>query len=99
MEIWPDIMSTMPIFALSKFYSRQLFYNSLVCTFRLPDNVSLEEGAILEPLSVGVHACRRANVTVGSLVLVLGAGPIGLVSLLAAKAFGASKVIITGRFL
>lgn len=62
----------------------------------MPDNVSLEEGAILEPLSVGVHACKRAGVTVGSVVLVLGAGPIGLVSLLAAKAFGASKVLITG---
>lgn len=64
----------------------------------MPDNVSLEEGAILEPLSVGVHACRRAGVTVGSVVLVLGAGPIGLVSLLAAKAFGASKVIISGKY-
>lgn len=64
---------------------------------RLPDHVSLEEGAILEPLAVGVHACKRAGVTVGSTVLVLGAGPIGLVSLLAAKAFGASQVIITGK--
>lgn len=63
----------------------------------MPDNVSLEEGAILEPLSVGVHACKRAGVTVGSTVLVLGAGPIGLVSLLAARAFGASKIIITGK--
>lgn len=62
---------------------------------RLPDNVSLEEGAILEPLSVGVHACKRANVTVGSVALILGAGPIGLVTLLSAKAFGASKVLIT----
>lgn len=57
----------------------------------------MEEGAILEPLSVGVHACKRAGVTVGSTVLVLGAGPIGLVSLLAARAFGASKIIITGK--
>lgn len=64
--------------------------------FRLPNNVSLEEGALLEPLSVGVHACRRAGVTVGSVVLVLGAGPIGLVTALAANAYGASKVIITG---
>lgn len=63
--------------------------------FRLPDNVSLEEGAILEPLSVGVHACKRANVAVGSVALILGAGPIGLVTLLAAKAYGASKVLIT----
>ncbi|XP_050717224.1 sorbitol dehydrogenase-like isoform X2 [Eriocheir sinensis] len=63
--------------------------------FKLPDHVTLEEGAILEPLSVGVHACRRAGVTLGSSVLVCGAGPIGLVSLLSAKAMGASKVCIT----
>lgn len=65
--------------------------------FRLPDHVSLEEGAILEPLSVGVHACRRAGVTMGCSVLVLGAGPIGLVSLLTAKAMGASRVCVTGK--
>nr|QBH74076.1 alcohol dehydrogenase [Thermobia domestica] len=63
--------------------------------YKLPDHVSLEEGALLEPLSVGVHACRRAGITLGSVVLVTGAGPIGLVSLLAAKAMGASRVIIT----
>lgn len=63
--------------------------------FKLPDHVSLEEGAILEPLSVGVHACRRANVTLGSNVLICGAGPIGLVNLLTAKAMGATKVCIT----
>nr|XP_043632389.1 L-idonate 5-dehydrogenase-like [Erigeron canadensis] len=62
--------------------------------FKLPDNVSLEEGAMCEPLSVGVHACRRANVTPDSKVLIFGAGPIGLVTMLAAHAFGASKVII-----
>ncbi|KAG8233802.1 hypothetical protein J437_LFUL008022 [Ladona fulva] len=63
--------------------------------FKLPDHVSMEEGALLEPLSVGVHACRQANVTLGSTILVTGAGPIGLVSVIAAKAMGASKVIIT----
>jgi len=63
--------------------------------FKLPDHVSLEEGALLEPLSVGVHACTRAGVTLGTTVLVTGAGPIGLVSLLVAKSMGASKVIVT----
>jgi L-iditol 2-dehydrogenase len=62
----------------------------------LPDNVSLEEGALLEPLSVGVHACRRANLSPGSSLLVLGAGPIGLVTLITAKAMGVSKIIVTG---
>lgn len=64
--------------------------------YRIPDHVSLEEAALLEPLSVGVHACKRAGVTLGSTVLITGAGPIGLVSLLSAKAMGASEVIITG---
>lgn len=57
----------------------------------------MEEGALLEPLSVGVHACRRGGVSAGQSVLVLGAGPIGLVTLLAARAMGASKTIITGH--
>jgi len=62
--------------------------------FKLPDNVSTEEGALCEPLSVGLHACSRANVTLGSSVLITGAGPIGLVSFLAAKACGATKIAI-----
>lgn len=47
-----------------------------------------------EPLSVGVHACRRANIGPETNVLVVGAGPIGLVSLLSARAFGAPRIII-----
>lgn len=62
--------------------------------FKLPDNVSLEEGAMIEPLSVGVHACRRANVNPETNVLVVGAGPIGLVTMLAARAFGAPRIVI-----
>jgi L-iditol 2-dehydrogenase len=62
--------------------------------FKLPDNVSLEEGAMCEPLSVGVHACRRANVGPETNVLIMGAGPIGLVTLLAARAFGAPRIVI-----
>lgn len=63
--------------------------------YKLPDHVTMEEGALLEPLSVGVHACRRGNVAPGSTVLVLGAGPIGLVTMLVARAMGASKIFIT----
>lgn len=62
--------------------------------FKLPDNVSLEEGAMCEPLSVGVHACRRANIGPETNVLVMGAGPIGLVTMLAARAFGAPRIVI-----
>ncbi|XP_058638067.1 sorbitol dehydrogenase-like isoform X2 [Onychostoma macrolepis] len=69
-------------------------HNANFC-YKLPDNLTFEEGALIEPLSVGIHACRRAGVTLGSSVFVCGAGPIGLVSLLAAKAMGASQVIIS----
>ena len=62
--------------------------------FKLPDNVSLEEGAMCEPLSVGVHACRRANIGPETNVLIMGAGPIGLVTMLSARAFGAPRIII-----
>ncbi|KAL5567789.1 hypothetical protein UlMin_024364 [Ulmus minor] len=62
--------------------------------YKLPDNVSLEEGAMCEPLSVGVHACRRANVGPETNVLIMGSGPIGLVTLLAARAFGAPRVVM-----
>ncbi|GLT36017.1 hypothetical protein SLA2020_104220 [Shorea laevis] len=62
--------------------------------YKLPDNVSLEEGAMCEPLSVGVHACRRANIGPETSVLIMGAGPIGLLTLLAARAFGALRIVI-----
>lgn len=55
----------------------------------------MEEGAILEPLSVGVHACRKGGVGLGSDVLITGAGTIGIVTLFAAKAMGASSVTMT----
>ena len=45
--------------------------------FRLPDHLSHEEGAMVEPLSVGVHAVRRAGVSPGKTVAIMGAGPIG----------------------
>lgn len=69
--------------------------------YKLPENVSLEEGALVEPLSVAVHCARLGNVSFGSTVLVLGAGPIGLLCCAVATALGASKVatadIDTGR--
>ena len=61
--------------------------------YRLPEHVSLDEGALFEPLSVGLHACRRGGVGPGSRVLILGAGPIGLMTLLAARAAGATTVL------
>ena len=63
--------------------------------YKLPDHVSLEEGALLEPLSVGIHAVGRAGVGLGDTVLVGGAGPIGLTALLAARAAGVARVIVS----
>lgn len=57
--------------------------------------MTYEEAAFIEPLSVGIHACRRAGITLGHTILITGCGPIGLVSLLAAKTMGASKVVMT----
>jgi L-iditol 2-dehydrogenase len=61
----------------------------------VPDEISDDAAGLLEPLSVGVWACRRGGVTAGSRVLVTGAGAIGLVSAQAARAFGATEVMIT----
>jgi L-iditol 2-dehydrogenase len=58
----------------------------------LPPGVDDEAGALLEPLSVGVHAARRGGVGLGSRVLVTGLGPIGLMAVLAARAAGAAAV-------
>ena len=64
-------------------------------TFKLPKGVSLEEGAMCEPLSVGIHAVRRARIALGDSVLITGAGTIGLVTLMAARAAGATTAVVT----
>src|SRR5919108_3385318 len=63
--------------------------------FALPDSVSDDAGALMEPLSVGIWACRKAGVSPGDRVLVTGAGPIGLLALQCALAFGATNVTTT----
>ncbi|XP_060571374.1 sorbitol dehydrogenase-like [Ruditapes philippinarum] len=63
--------------------------------YKLPDNVSDEEGALMEPLAVAVQDCRRAGVEAGKSVLVLGSGTIGLLCMITAKAMGATNVCIT----
>ncbi|XP_039033033.1 sorbitol dehydrogenase [Hibiscus syriacus] len=73
--------------------AHQVVHPADLC-FKLPDNVSLEEGAMCEPLSVWVHTCRRANIGPETNVLVMGAGPIGLVTMMAARAFGAPRIVI-----
>lgn len=61
--------------------------------FKLPDNVSLQEGAMVEPLAVAVHIVKQGGVRPGDSVVVMGAGPVGLLCAAVAKAFGASKVV------
>jgi L-iditol 2-dehydrogenase len=63
--------------------------------FALPDSLSDEAGALMEPLSVGVWACQKANVSAGDRVLVTGAGPIGLLAAQCARAFGATEITVT----
>jgi D-xylulose reductase len=64
-------------------------------TFKLPDNVSFAEAAMVEPLAVGVHAATKARVKPGDIAVVMGAGPIGLVTALSALAAGCARVYVT----
>jgi len=61
--------------------------------YKLPDNVSTKEGALIEPLAVAVHSLHRAKFVQGEIALVTGAGPIGLSTILALKSAGAQKII------
>ncbi|KAH7156663.1 chaperonin 10-like protein [Dactylonectria macrodidyma] len=61
--------------------------------FKLPDNVSQQEGALIEPLAVAVHIVKQANVKPGHSVVVMGAGPVGLLCAAVAKAYGATKIV------
>lgn len=63
--------------------------------FKLPNDISLDHAAMIEPVSVGVHAVRRGGDVTGKKVLVLGAGTIGNLVGQVAKAFGAEAVMIT----
>lgn len=62
--------------------------------FKLPDNVSTLEGALIEPLAVGFHAAMQGDAHAGQTAVVMGAGCIGLVSMMALKAMGVSKVYV-----
>lgn len=64
-------------------------------TFKIPDNVSFGEAAMVEPFAVGMQAAVKARITPGDIAIVLGAGTIGIMIALAALAGGCSKVLIT----
>ncbi|ERK73542.1 putative chlorophyll synthesis pathway protein BchC [Leifsonia aquatica ATCC 14665] len=61
----------------------------------VPDNVSDEAAALLEPLSVAITTMRKAHIVPGSRVLIAGAGPIGIICAQTARAFGAAEVIVS----
>ena len=62
---------------------------------KLPRSVSLADGALVEPMAVGLHAVRTSGLKPGANVLVIGAGPIGLAATYAARRMGAGKIAVT----
>lgn len=64
-------------------------------TFKLPDNVSLAEGALVEPFAVGMHAATKASIKPGATAVVIGAGTIGILTALSALAAGAGQVMVS----
>jgi (R,R)-butanediol dehydrogenase/meso-butanediol dehydrogenase/diacetyl reductase len=64
-------------------------------TVRLPDNVSFLEGALVEPLAVGLHAVKRARLKPGDTVLIIGGGPVGLSVALWCQFFGARHIVVS----
>ncbi|WP_054948730.1 2,3-butanediol dehydrogenase [Numidum massiliense] len=60
---------------------------------KIPDNMTFEQGALVEPTAVAVHAVRKSKMRIGDSVAVFGAGPIGLLTIMAAKAAGAAQII------
>jgi (R,R)-butanediol dehydrogenase / meso-butanediol dehydrogenase / diacetyl reductase len=64
-------------------------------TFRLPESVSFTEGALVEPLAVGLNAVRKARLEAGDTVLIVGAGPVGISVALWCRFFGARHIVIS----
>lgn len=91
-NLCPDVqfLATPPVQGC---YEDYIAFPENMC-FKLPDNVSTKEGALIEPLSVGLHAANQGNVVLGDTVVILGGGCIGLVTMMACKAHGASTLIV-----
>ena len=91
-NLCPDVIffATPPVDGVFQEY---VAHEAALC-FKLPDNVSTLEGALIEPLAVGFHAANQGNAHAGQIAVVLGAGCIGLVSMMALKAEGVSHVYV-----
>ncbi len=73
---------------------RESVVHPAALTFKLPENVSYEEGVLVEPLAIGIYSAQKACIKPGDVAVVIGAGTIGLVTALAALGAGCSQVII-----
>ena len=91
-NLCPDVvfLATPPVQGC---YEEYIAFPENMC-FKLPENMNTKEGCLIEPLSVGFHAANQGEVQVGDSVVILGAGCIGLVTLLACKAHGAGNIIV-----
>lgn len=91
-NLCPDVIffATPPVDGVFQEY---VAHEAALC-FKLPKNVSTLEGALIEPLAVGFHAANQANAQLGQTAVVMGAGCIGLVSMMALKAKGVSTVYV-----
>ncbi len=74
-------------------FQEYVAHKAALC-FKLPDNVSTLEGALIEPLAVGFHAAGQGDAHVGQSAIVFGAGCIGLVTMLALKARGVTNIVV-----
>lgn len=91
-NLCPDVVffATPPVDGVSQEY---VAHEADLC-FKLPDNVSTLEGALIEPLAVGFHAAITGDAHLGQKAVVMGAGCIGLVSMMALKARGVQQVYV-----
>jgi 2-desacetyl-2-hydroxyethyl bacteriochlorophyllide A dehydrogenase len=65
--------------------------------YKLPDNISLEEAAMIEPTTIALAGLKSSNIKAYSKVLIIGTGPIGLAAIPFAKSMGAEKIFVSGR--
>lgn len=91
-NLCPDVIffATPPVDGVFQEY---VVHEANLC-FKLPENVSTLEGALIEPLAVGFHAAIQGDAHLGQKAVVMGAGCIGLVSMMALKARGVSEVYV-----
>lgn len=96
-QLCPEVIfAATPPFTLGTLCRYYKLPHELVYT--LPDTMSLEDGAMIEPLAVGIHSVAKlGRFQTGQNIIVFGAGPVGLLCMAVAKALGAKRVIAVGK--